>query len=144
MTVYLIDNLAVDSDGVDFQNRLADAHQRRVRPLCTCRDQGEQLAMVLAHVKIKGEDRYIIRRLPDTGHDHAADCRHHEEPEGLSGLTQVRGTAIQHDENDDTFKLRLDFPLGRGLIPGISSSSTRPGGKPTWPRCAAGHPGGSV
>ncbi|MBV1702896.1 MAG: DUF1173 family protein [Hyphomicrobiales bacterium] len=113
MTVYLIDNHAVDSEAPDFQRCLADAHQRRVRPLCTCRHEGDKLAMVLAQVKIKGEDRTIIRRLPGSGHDHAADCRHHEEPEGISGLTQVRGTAIQHDEADDTYKLKLDFPLGR-------------------------------
>ena len=113
MTVYLIDNLAADSENADFQSRLADAHQRRVRPLCACRLEGEKLAMAIAHVQIRAEDRYIIRRLPETGHDHAADCRHHEEPEGISGLRQVRGTAIQHDEDHDTYKLKLDFPLGR-------------------------------
>ena len=113
MTVYLIENLAADSEGTDFQSRLADAHQRRVRPLCACRLEGDKLAMAIAHVQIRGEDRYIIRRLPETGHDHAADCRHHEEPEGISGLRQVRGTAIQHDEDQDTWRLRLDFPLGQ-------------------------------
>lgn len=113
MTSYIIGDELISSEDAQFQSRLADAHQRRVRPLCTCRDQGHQLAMAIAHLQIKGADRYIIRRLPETGHDHAADCHHHEEPEGLSGLTQVRGTAIQHDEDDDTYKLKLDFPLGQ-------------------------------
>ena len=62
MIVYLIEHLAVDSDSADFKSRLADSHQRRVRPFCMCRGQDTKLAtraMAIAHVQIKGEDRFM-------------------------------------------------------------------------------------
>jgi uncharacterized protein DUF1173 len=70
------------------QQILADAHTHRVRPLCLCVDNG--VPMYVARVG----DRFIVKRMPDTGMVHATDCPSYLPPEALSGLGQVLGGAI--------------------------------------------------
>src|SRR3546814_17762855 len=71
-----------------FDDRLADAYSRREHPLCLCQVEG--VPMYIARF---GE-RYILKRMPGTGAQHAPDCASYEPPSDLSGLSAVEGEAI--------------------------------------------------
>ena len=64
---------------------------------------------------------YIVKRMPDTGSQHAPDCASYEPPPEVSGLGQVLGSAISEDPATGETTLKLDFPLtkmpGRSQIP---------------------------
>ena len=68
----------------EAQQVLAAAHADRIRPRCLCTTDG--VPMYIARVS---HDRFIIKRLPDTGMVHAVRCPSHQPPEALSGLGQV-------------------------------------------------------
>ena len=76
----------------DVQQLLAAAHTDRVRPLCMCRPDG--VAMYVAKI---GPDKYVIKRMPDSGLEHSHRCGSYRPPEELSGLGQVRGSAITEE-----------------------------------------------
>jgi len=59
---------AVQAADPDFRAALAQAHAARWRPRCLCQPGGVEM-YVARHA-----DRYIVKRLPDSGHHHAADC----------------------------------------------------------------------
>jgi len=40
-------------------------------------------------------NRYIVKRMPDTGQLHSPDCDSYEPPAELSGLGEVLGSAIK-------------------------------------------------
>jgi len=56
-------------------------------------------------------DRFIIKRMPGTGHKHAPDCPSYAPPDELSGYGQVLGEAINEDFDTGETVLRLDFAL---------------------------------
>jgi Protein of unknown function (DUF1173) len=66
-------------------------------------------------------DGFIVKRMPNTGSDHAAACPSYEPPADLSGLGQVLGSAIREDPVTGETTLKLDFPLTR-----IAGRSTLP------------------
>ena len=57
------------------------------------------------------EERYIVKRMPCTGLRHAPSCASFEPPEHLSGLSELRGTAINESPEDGEVALKLDFAL---------------------------------
>jgi hypothetical protein len=59
---------AVQAADPDFRAALAQAHAARWRPRCLCQPGGVE--MYVARLA----DRYIVKRLPDSGHQHAPDC----------------------------------------------------------------------
>jgi hypothetical protein len=89
------------------QQILADAHTHRVRPLCLCVDNG--VPMYIARVG----DRFIVKRMPDTGMVHATDCPSYLPPEALSGLGQVLGGAILEQAETGITALRLGFRMAK-------------------------------
>jgi hypothetical protein len=96
---------------------LAAAHGDKKRPLCLCTADG--VTMYVAHV---GE-RYIIKRMPNSGSHHHPDCESYEPPAELSGLGEVSGSAIQEDVESGLTTLKLDFSLsksGRRIEPVVS------------------------
>ena len=101
------------------QQVLVDAHTHRVRPLCLCVDGG--VPMYVARVG----DRFIIKRMPDTGMVHATDCPSYLPPEALSGLGQVLGGAILEQAETGITALRLGFRMAKadrnGPAPAASS-----------------------
>lgn len=58
-----------------------------------------------------GAERYLIKRMPDSGMAHDPRCGSYLPPEGLSGLGQVLGTAISEEPAQGLTALRLGFRM---------------------------------
>lgn len=86
---------------------LEEAHTHHVRPLCMCRPPGVQ--MYIAHAAGK----FIVKRMPDSGSEHAPACDSYEPPPELSGLGEVSGTAIVEDAETGITTLKFDFVLSK-------------------------------
>ena len=98
--------------------RLVEAHSRRERPLCLCRQP--PIEMYIA----KRGDKYLMKRMPNTGADHDPACESYEPPAELSGLGEVLGSAIQENVEDVTTVLKLAFSLTR--LPGRATAKVGP------------------
>ena len=94
-------------DGPGVEAVLAAAHATKQRPRCLCATDG--VPMYIAHM---GE-RFIVKRMPNTGHLHAPECPSFDPPPELSGLGEVAGSAIQEDLVSGATTLRLDFTLSK-------------------------------
>lgn len=125
--VYEVAGRRFETGSRGFADAIADAHAAHQRPRCMCLVKGVEM-----YVARLGEG-YIVKRMPDTGSQHAADCPSYEPPAEFSGLGQVLGSAITEDPATGETTLKLDFPLtkmpGRSTIPpvggeGDSVSST--------------------
>lgn len=91
----------------DLDAALEEAHAQHVRPLCMCRPHG--VPMYVAHTS----GRFLIKRMPDSGPEHAPACDSYEPPPELSGLGEVSGTAIQEDADTGITTLKFDFVLSK-------------------------------
>jgi hypothetical protein len=100
---------------------LAGVYANRERPLCLC--QGAGVPMYIARF----EGRFLIKRMPNSGAEHAPSCDSYEPPAELSGLGEVLGAAIRENPDDGTTALRLDFALSKvpGRAPPISGEEAR-------------------
>ena len=109
-----------------FAAAVAQAHEQHLRPRCLCqRDaQGQGIEMYVARLL----DGYIVKRMPNTGSQHATTCPSYEPPADLSGLGQLLGTAILENPSTGTTTLKLDFPMtkmpGRSALPPASSTAS--------------------
>jgi len=92
------------------QAELAQMYKAKKRPVCPCKTPG--IEMYIAKVG----DRYIIKRMPDTGPLHSPDCDSYEPPPELSGLGDVLGSAIKEDTDSGLTELRFSFSMSR--VPG--------------------------
>ncbi|MEQ1954867.1 DUF1173 domain-containing protein [Mesorhizobium sp. CN2-181] len=113
----------IEETATGFQNTLADAYRKRIRPLCLCKDGG--LAMYIAQVG----DQYIVKRMPMSGGGHDPACPSYEPPDELSGLGVLMGSAIQVDPESGMSALKVAFSLmkiGRRAAPtaGANGSDT--------------------
>ncbi|KWK68782.1 MULTISPECIES: DUF1173 domain-containing protein [Burkholderia] len=119
MLRFEIDGRTFSGDDPGLQGALARVHRSKIRPLCLCVRPG--IPMYVAKV----EGHYLIKRMPDSGASHSADCTSYEPPAQLSGLGEVMGHAIQEDIEDGTTSLRLDFALNKigGRAPPAPSNS---------------------
>jgi len=108
MSIYQIGGQRIQPDDPNLPALLADIYRSRERPLCLCRSPG--VAMYVAKVN----EKHIIKRMPETGGDHAPTCDSYEPPAELSGLGQVIGSAIQIDPEVGTTALKFDFALSKG------------------------------
>jgi hypothetical protein len=84
---------------------LASIYGTEVRPVCTCRKEG--VAMYISKVA----DTYMVKRMPNSGPDHAADCDSYEPPPEVSGLSPLMGSAITEDATAGQTMLKLGFSL---------------------------------
>ncbi|MBY0238808.1 MAG: DUF1173 domain-containing protein [Burkholderiaceae bacterium] len=108
MATYQFGERTISETHPDFQAMAAVAHRQHMRPLCLCKELG--LEMYVASI---GE-RYILKRMPETGSQHALTCASYEPPAGLSGLGEVLGNAIRANYDDaGTTTLRLGFSMSR-------------------------------
>lgn len=92
-----------------LKEALAAIYGTATRPLCLCRGKGKGIEMYVA----KLGHQYIIKRMPHSGANHAADCESYEPPAELSGLGDVMGGAIQTNLADGLTTLKFDFALSK-------------------------------
>jgi len=115
-----------DIEGEDLQRAIDAATDiRSQRPVCMCLPS-DPLEMYVA--KVNG--RHVIKRMPDTGHLHDPACASYEAPATVSGITEVDGRAILHDQDTELVTLRLGFSLSK------TNSSHAPAAAPTPPDSA--------
>ena len=107
--------MPVDEEG--FQASLKNAYPQKIRPLCACKKP--PVAMYIAKI----DDRFIIKRMPNTGSDHDLECRSYEIPAGLSGQDQVLGSAIKENSETGLTTLKFDFTLTKGLLSPIPTAT---------------------
>ena len=96
------------TNNADVQQLLAAAHSDRIRPLCLCRLDG--VAMYVAKI---GPDKYVIKRMPDSGLAHTHRCASYLPPEELSGLGQVLGSAITEEADSGLTTIKLGFRMSK-------------------------------
>ncbi len=104
-----------------FAEAVADSHAAHQRPRCMCLVEG--IEMYVARLG----DGYIVKRMPDTGSQHAPGCPSYEPPSESSGLGQVLGSAITEDPTTGETTLKLDFSMskisGRTAMPTAGGDS---------------------
>ncbi|MDN8102571.1 DUF1173 domain-containing protein [Burkholderia multivorans] len=110
MQQYEIDGNRFEEDSPALQAALGRIHHTKIRPLCLCVRPG--VPMYVA----KSNGHFLIKRMPESGPEHSADCGSYEPPAELSGLGEVMGHAIKEDIEDGTTSLRLGFALNK--VPG--------------------------
>jgi hypothetical protein len=98
-----------DPEDPRFEEMLAHAYSAKERPLCRCRSDVE-LPLYIAH----RHGGYVLARMPESGPRHAPWCDHYDAPDHLTGLGQVRGSAVIEDEESGETSLKFGFPLARG------------------------------
>ncbi len=100
----------------EHQTLLGAHHQFGGRPICLCKTPGVE--MYIAKIE---SGTYIVKRMPNSAQVHAPFCEHFEQPPGLSGLSEVMGSAIQPNLADNSFDLKFDFALNKtGKRPPVS------------------------
>jgi len=123
--VYEIAGKRWPKDAPGFSEAIAYAFEHRLRPRCLCRKNsaGQGIEMYVARLM----DGYIVKRMPETGCDHAPDCPSYEPSAEFSGLGQVLGSAITENLNTGETVLKFDFPLtkmpGQSRMPQTGSDS---------------------
>lgn len=121
MAIYQIHGQSIHADDPGLPELLASIYAARERPLCLCRTPG--IEMYVAKVN----EKYLVKRMPNSGSDHAPACDSYEPPPELSGLGQVIGSAIQENPDEGTTALKFDFALSKGA----SRSAPTPSDKET-------------
>ena len=118
---YLIGGKRLTTDSNGFAVAIAAAHTTHHRPRCLCLIDG--IEMYVARLG----DGFIVKRMPNTGSQHAPDCPSYEPPAEFSGLSQVLGSAITEDPDSGETTLKLGFSMskigGRSTIPAPGSAS---------------------
>lgn len=117
MTRYQFEDQIIQDDDGRFHDALARVYGKRPRPLCLCRPDG--IEMYIAKIA----ERFVIKRMPDTGGDHAPTCDAYEPPAELSGLGQVSGTAIVENPDQGVTALKFYFSLSKGASRTVSIPS---------------------
>lgn len=118
---YLIAGRQFRTDSSGFAEAIAAAHAEHLRPRCLCLHEG--IEMYVARLG----DGFIVKRMPNTGSQHAPDCPSYEPPAEFSGLGQVLGSAITEDPATGETTLKLGFSIsklgGRSTTPAHGSAS---------------------
>lgn len=107
MTTYNFSGKLIARDDPGFDVIVESAYGTSPRPLCMCRPKGVEMYIARAG------DRYIVKRMPDSGSAHQLSCPSYESPFDLSGIGEVMGTAIQTNPGDGTTALKFDFSMSR-------------------------------
>jgi hypothetical protein len=93
----------VDDPGL--QDVLAEAHAQGTRPMCLCVRAGVEM-YVARH------QRYLVKRMPESGHHHHPACPSFEPDAAGSGLGRLLGDAVLEPEPGKV-ELRVRFPWAR-------------------------------
>ncbi|NOU12513.1 MAG: DUF1173 domain-containing protein [Methylococcaceae bacterium] len=114
---YIFQGKKISMDEAGFQASLISAYPQKMRPLCACKQP--PVPMYIAKI----DDRFILKRMPNTGSNHDLECRSYEIPAGLSGLDQVLGSAIKENSETGLTALKFEFTLTKGDINPIPRGS---------------------
>lgn len=120
MSNYKIGDKTYAEDAPELQDALAAIYESEVRPLCMCVPKGVEMY-------ISRFSKFVVKRMPDTGHLHAPDCDSFEVPDAETGRGLHAGDAIERLGNG-RLKIRLGFPLtryeGKSVPHGIGTGGT--------------------
>ncbi|MGQ3050905.1 MAG: DUF1173 family protein [Roseateles sp.] len=105
--VYEIGGQQYDLTTPGYSEAVARAHAMQQRPRCMCMPGGVETYVA----RLSGG--YVVKRMPDTGDQHAPSCPHFEVAADASGLGALLGTAIREDPVTGLTALKLDFSLSR-------------------------------
>ncbi|WP_457324207.1 DUF1173 family protein [Roseateles sp. P5_E11] len=109
-------------DAPGFADAVAQAYAARRRPRCLCRPEGVEMYVA------KLGDGYIVKRMPETGSQHAPGCPSYEGSTEASGRGLMLGLAIREDPGTGLTALRLDFSLshgaGRSAVPSFEAEAS--------------------
>jgi hypothetical protein len=123
-SLYDIGGRRFETGSFGFAEAIADAHASHQRPRCLCLVEG--IEMYVARLA-RTNAGYIVKRMPNTGSQHAPDCPSYEPPPQASGLGQVLGSAITEDPATGETTLKLDFSMskisGRSVTPTTNGAS---------------------
>lgn len=121
---YLIGGRQLLPDSPGFAQAIAAAHGQQWRPLCLCRQGGDSEGVEMYVARLG--DGYVLKRMPNTGPSHAADCSSFEPPADISGLWQVLGTGVKEDPATGRTDLQLGFAMSNtgGRMPRQTSASS--------------------
>ena len=100
---YLVGGKQFWTDSPGFAEAIAAAHVGHHRPRCLCLLDGIEMYVA----RLGGS--FIVKRMPNTGSQHAPACPSYEPPPEFSGLGQVLGSAITEDPTTGETTLKLDF-----------------------------------
>jgi hypothetical protein len=89
----------------DLFERLTAAYEKKLRPLCLCRNPG--VPMYVARIG----DQFVVKRMPLSGGAHDPQCESYDPPYELTGLGPLIGSAIQIDVATGAAALKLDFSM---------------------------------
>lgn len=111
-----------DVQNTEAQQALALSHSQGERPLCRCRQDGQQVELQIR--KVHG--RYYLARLPRDGLSHAPECRSFGVAESAPRLSPVVS------RQDGTELVHIGFPMERresrkssGATPGGTTAASR-------------------
>lgn len=115
---YIIDR-EIEAGEPGFDAMIAQAYAQKIPVHCLCR-RDVDLPLYIA----RRHDQHVLARWPGSGATHAPACDHYEAPDFLTGLGQVRGSAIKDDDKSGETTLMLGFPLSRGAARAAPASLT--------------------
>jgi hypothetical protein len=93
-----------------WQETLAEAHARHIRPKCLCVSEGRD--MYVAQIG----RQFFVKRMPRTGWLHATTCGSFEPRPELSGVASIPESAISEDPDTGMTVVRLDFPMSERAL----------------------------
>lgn len=128
LAVYEIAGCHYEAASPGFADAIARAHAMKQRPRCTCMPGGIETYIA----KLNGG--YVVKRMPETGNQHATACPHFETAVESSSLGSLLGTAIREDPVTGLTTLKLDFILSRSP-PRLASGRTSVSSTPTARGC---------
>src|SRR5438552_11633056 len=102
---FLINGRTYPAGDPELQDALAGVYDTPERPRCMCVRGG--IEMYVAKHR-----QYVVKRMPDRGHQHHATCASYESELGQSGLGELIGESII-EHSPESVELRVDFPLAR-------------------------------
>lgn len=113
---FILGQVYAAGDGA-LQQVLSRVYGGAQRPRCLCREAGVEM-YVAQH------NRFVIKRMPDTGNLHHPGCPSYEPEASKSGLGELVGTAVLEPE-PGRIELRVDFPWSRSSGVGHHSMEAR-------------------
>ena len=105
LTRYFIKGRTYTCADPQLQEGLSRVYGTSERPRCMCVPGGVEM-----YISRHGE--YLVKRMPDTGHQHHPTCPSFEPEPGMSGLGELAGQAII-EHAPDQVEVRTDFAMSR-------------------------------
>lgn len=102
-----IGGIQIARNAPGFMAALASAYPNQCRPRCLCRPGGVEMYIA------RHTDGFVVKRMPETGTQHAPHCPSFEAPAGATGRSALLGTAIRENPITGVTALRLGVPMSQ-------------------------------